>query len=212
MNHSVKAYIEEIKDRASIIDSAKQFIEKETTKYKQAVEPLEKSIQRQNLEIDHIQNAEVRAELRDIISEIAKEWETTPEKITTKCFAYFSHTPTKAKTIYNGVKELSGKYLLNFSISAKEGVTHYTAFSSNVNPSDVQLDGNPISKYLLFAGSGSHGSKEKTLGDTEINNMVIKFNVGDLVGNNGKVKETGCAQSIINACELYSKKHLTPTM
>jgi hypothetical protein len=212
MNHSIQKYLEELKERNQTIETAKESIEQETKKFEKAIAPHKTIIEREKLEIEHIRALETKAELKDIVNEIAKDWNTTADNISTKCFAYFVHTPNNIKT-YNGVKDITGHYVLNFSLSCKNGTTCYTAFSTKMNTNTPQVDGNPISKYLAFAGHDSQGSKAKVLSQEDIDKMVLTFKVGDFINSStNKIKETGCSQALFNACELYTKKHTIKTM
>lgn len=210
MNQDIMKYLEDLKTLNKNIIDAQKIVDLKTEEYKKSILPQEEIINTANSEIEAIRKTEVYAELKDIINEIANEWEITPDQITTKCFVCFVHETGKHQT-YPGVTDIKGHYLLNFSISTKQKGLRYTSFSLKTDIYEPQLDGNPLHKFLHDACQGKD-SNPKTLTENDIANMVVKLKISEFTKFDGTPKESGCSPQLFTACKLYLKKHPNQTM
>lgn len=210
MNYNFTKYLEALKQHNQKAVDAQKTIDIKTEEYKKSIAREEKIIENSHSEIEAIRKMEIYAELKDVINEIAKEWQITPDKITTNCFVCFVHEPEKHE-VYPGVKDLKGYYILNFSLFAKQGGLRFAGFSLKTDVNEPQLDGCPLSKYLHSATRTKNGNP-KTLTDNDIANMVVKLKISDITQYDGQPKESECGTALFKACELYNKKHSNQTM
>ena len=219
MDHSILDYFKEIEQRRLEIAKHKQTIDEKTLEYEQAIATPKSLIEKNRLEIENIKKSGVKAELKDILDEIAREWNTTADQLNVNFQTYFVHSNVNLQYENAGVKDISGYDLLNVVISYKNNnhPLHYTSFSLPLKYDEPQKDGKPLSEHLAYirpskvAGQLMTPSKnQKNIVFDDLNSLIVNFEVGEFFDIKGNIKDDFKTKAILNACELYSKKTFQP--
>ena len=224
MNKGIYDYLKDLRAANIELTNAENSIQIETQKYNEAIAPHKATISAQKEKIAEIRDISVFAGLKEILNQLAKIWETSPEDLDISYDTSYDFT-----TYYNNAKENAKRFnniranarqivALNFLIACRrnkvKGLPNaFTKIKSCIPIDTIQLDNKPLSLHMeaqLFETDGTDFDVKLTIDD--IDQLLLKFPLHSLIDmESGEVKSDE-AQAIINAGEIHRKQILNQTM
>jgi len=220
MNKSVYQYISELNKANAEIANSQSLINEKNEQYRREIAPYEESIIVQNNKKSEIKGISVYASFQEILKQLAKMWNTTPEDLVITyntsydCTSNYNYAKDNAKKFNNMRANARQIIAFNFYVLSRlNNSSQFAGFKSCIPIDTLQLDNKPLSLHLeakIFETDGEDFNVGIIIDD--LNQLLLKFPLHSLVDmNTGEIKDEQ-SKAIIDASEIYRKQTLTSAM
>ncbi len=209
--NKIKTIRKNIFDNEKAINEIKNEQKRANAKFEQTIQSHEQEIISKQSDILDIKQTVIKAELVDIIEELAENWKILPEDISVSCVVTqspihnFGRNHSKNKDITN--------YCVQVSLIPPESITNEIprVFTCIYNGDELQKDGKPVSKHLVLNVAPSPWKKSVAyLQFDDYKQLITQFTFNDLILEVPFFDEvtypTQMAEIILNAADKYVEK------